>query len=245
MDNDPKYWEELWKSDNYEINDGNKELIHEIIKYNIKNKKIIEIGSGRGIDAIDLARLGAEVYVLDYIEEALQITKKLADKENVNLKYILADARKITYENNYFDIVYHAGVLEHFTEPLPLLKEQYRILKKDGMIFVSVPQKFTLYTIRKQFLQLFNRWFAGWETQFSPGKLKKIVSEAGFDVVNIFGYGYYPGFLWRIFEFEKSRWQKIIPRLILKNYTNIMNKFRSTKVMPYINVNVVVVGRKN
>jgi ubiquinone/menaquinone biosynthesis C-methylase UbiE len=39
------------------------------------------------------------------------------------------------------------GVVEHFEQgPLPALKEAYRVLKPDGMIFVSVP---TFNIIRK------------------------------------------------------------------------------------------------
>ena len=40
---------------------------------------------------------------------------------------------------------------------------------------VDVPQTFHLYTLMKQILIALNRWFAGWETQFTPGELERLL----------------------------------------------------------------------
>lgn len=47
----------------------------------------------------------------------------------------------LPYENNYFDVVYHSQVLEHFPkEKAPqFLSECFRVLKPDGVIRVVVP----------------------------------------------------------------------------------------------------------
>lgn len=47
----------------------------------------------------------------------------------------------IPFENERFDVVYHSQVLEHFTKEkaFVFLKECYRVLKKDGIIRVVVP----------------------------------------------------------------------------------------------------------
>lgn len=52
------------------------------------------------------------------------------------------DLRKgIPYEDDFFDVVYHSHILEHFTkdEALRFIKECYRVLKPEGIIRVAVP----------------------------------------------------------------------------------------------------------
>jgi ubiquinone/menaquinone biosynthesis C-methylase UbiE len=239
-------WKKYWLDKNYKIGiDDNIEFRNAILCQNVVGKKIIEIGSGRGVDAIELAKLGADVYVLDYIAEALEITRKLADENHVVLNYLLADAQSIPIEDNFFDIIYHAGFLEHFKAPEPILLEQLRVLKKGGLIYISVPQTYTLYTVKKQLLQFFNLWFAGWETQFSSKQLRSLTEKSGFKFVSSFGYGYYPGLLWRIFELDRSkRWNKFLPKSMMNLYKSIMGKYRKTTFALYKNLHIVIVAEK-
>lgn len=47
----------------------------------------------------------------------------------------------IPFENNYFDIVYHSHVLEHFTQPMgkKFIQECFRILKRGGVLRMAFP----------------------------------------------------------------------------------------------------------
>jgi len=47
--------------------------------------------------------------------------------------------KKLPFESNSFDYVYCVDVLEHFPDPLPLLREFYRICKIGGAIEIKVP----------------------------------------------------------------------------------------------------------
>lgn len=45
-------------------------------------------------------------------------------------------------ENNFFDVVTMTDVFEHITEPGKILTEIHRILKRDGILFIKVPNVF-------------------------------------------------------------------------------------------------------
>lgn len=47
--------------------------------------------------------------------------------------------KKMPFKDRTFDYVYCADVLEHFSEPLPILRELYRVCKVDGLIEIKVP----------------------------------------------------------------------------------------------------------
>jgi len=93
--------------------------------------------------------------------------------------------------------VFHQGLLEHFRDPMPLLRENVRSLKKDGILLVDVPQRWHLYTAVKHALIAAGRWFAGWETEFSIGELTRLMSRAGVRVVRRYGAWMVPGLAYR------------------------------------------------
>jgi len=78
-----------------------------------------------------------EVYGTDFGTSAVQFARTQLGL-NVQLGN-LADAH---FPSNYFDYVHVNNVLEHVLNPLELLHECYRIIKPDGVFYVSVPNGF-------------------------------------------------------------------------------------------------------
>jgi hypothetical protein len=81
---------------------------------------------------------------------------------------------------------------------MPLLVENARITAPGGRTIVDVPQTFHLYTVMKKTLILFDAWFAGWETQFTPARLERLMREAGFSVKRTYGEWMVPGLAYRV-----------------------------------------------
>lgn len=143
-----KGWEPVYK----EKGDLYKDLQPKIKKYakifkRNKYKKILDLGCGTGRNTIYLAQQGFTVYALDISKTGVTITKKKAQKLNLkNIKYKIADIRKTSYPNNYFDAVICIFVLGHglLKDNKDAVKEIYRILKPKGMFiteFMSVKDK--------------------------------------------------------------------------------------------------------
>ncbi len=85
--------------------------------------------------------------------------------------------------------------MEHFSDPLPLVQEQIRVLRGAGLLLIDVPQTYTLYTLHKKRLIQQGRWFAGWETSYTLTQLEQLMRTAGLTVVRSYGSGYYPALL--------------------------------------------------
>ncbi len=106
--------------------------------YEEKPKKILEVGSGTGSMSTFLSYLGYEVTSLDNDSKVLLKAKNLAKKLNGKVKFTLNDAFNIPFGDNYFDVVFHQGLLEHFSDAniYKLLDEQLRVGK---IVVLSVP----------------------------------------------------------------------------------------------------------
>lgn len=58
---------------------------------------------------------------------------------------ILARAQEIPFPDNYFDSVLCTEVLEHLPEPEEAIRQIKRVLKKNGYLYLTVPQEWPLH----------------------------------------------------------------------------------------------------
>jgi SAM-dependent methyltransferase len=197
-----KHWQDFWDvADRISLEDvyGNDgRIVREISALgSLEGKKVLEVGAGSGRDAVYLATAGAEVWTLDYVSGSLELTISAAKKSGVQVQPVAGDALAKPFAENSFDIVFHQGLLEHFRDPLPLLVEDLRVLKPGGHLVVDVPQTFHYYTVGKKILIAMGKWFAGWETQFTPAQLERVGVAAGGELVRTYGDWMVPGLWYR------------------------------------------------
>lgn len=64
---------------------------------------------------------------------------KVAITKKQNIVYEVGDIEHLNYPDNYFDIIIYSGVLHHFHDFIPALKEGLRILKKGGILLSFDP----------------------------------------------------------------------------------------------------------
>ena len=128
-------YEDLYQlEDNHWWHIAKRRAVYKLIKkYNTKkNPKILDIGCGTGKNMDELQKLGT-VYGLDRSSEALKFCRKRG------LKLLTkGTAEKTNLETNSFDIITILDVLEH-TDDKQTLTEMRRILKKNGIIIITVP----------------------------------------------------------------------------------------------------------
>ena len=247
------HWEKFWdekKEINQVYSTGDRIFSNLKSVIELKNKKILEVGAGSGRDSFQLAHEDADVFVLDYSPNAFNIINKLNEDSKIKVKCIHADGLQMPIPDKSFDIVFHQGLLEHFRDPLPLLLENYRILKPGGLLLVDVPQRYHIYTAIKHFLILINKWFAGWETEFSIKQLNQIMKNAGFETKKEYGNWMRPSLFYRIFR-EVLLKIKIKLPLYPKGfkYTRqlrdvLRNKFSTKKWAFYTFLDIGIIGQK-
>lgn len=196
------HWESYWKGHQQDIEDtystGGR-LVREVLADGpVDGRLVMEIGAGSGRDLLELARQGAKGIVLDYSPASLRLVRQQAEKLGIPVMLVQADATRMPFRDGAIDVSFHQGLLEHFRDPRPLLAENARITRSGGRVLVDVPQTFHLYTVMKNVLILMNRWFAGWETQFTVGQLERLVRESGLEVTRSYGDWMVPGLWYRV-----------------------------------------------
>ncbi len=196
------HWESYWKGHQQDIDDtystGGR-LVREVLADGpVAGKLVMEIGAGSGRDLLELARMGAHGIVLDYSPASLALVKQQSVAQGIPVMFVQADATRMPFRDGAIDVSFHQGLLEHFRDPRPLLAENARITRSGGRVLVDVPQTFHLYTVMKNVLILVNRWFAGWETQFTVSQLERLVSESGLEVKRTYGDWMVPGLWYRV-----------------------------------------------
>lgn len=249
----PKHWDDYWKKqDDLDDAYSNEDrLIDALLRLmDPKGKKILEVGGGSGRDSIRLAQMGADVTVIDYVRSSLDVVARNAERAGVVLTLVHGNALDMPFPEGTFDAVFHQGLMEHFRDEQPLLIENRRVLKTGGLVLIDVPQKFHIYTVFKQTLIAMNKWFAGWETQYTIDELEAIVRKAGFDVAGRYGDWMCPGFFYRaarrglagLTGVRLPKYPRIFPFAQLNDAWR--GAWRRTPVAMYTYAMIGVVGRK-
>jgi SAM-dependent methyltransferase len=195
------HWESYWKGhqDLDRTYSTGGRLAREILRDGgVQGRRVLEVGAGSGRDSLALAREGAIAIVLDYSPASLLLVQQQARAQQLPIHLVRADALAMPFRDGAIDVVFHQGLLEHFRDPRPLLRENARVTRRGGRVIVDVPQTFHPYTLMKQVLIAFNTWFAGWETQFTPAGLERRVAEAGLLVRRTYGEWMVPGLGYRV-----------------------------------------------
>lgn len=112
-----------------------------------KGLKILSIGAGTGEELGLLSKYG-QVYVIDIDKRALELIPKGLCREKK-----VCDATKLSYKSQFFDVVVAFDVFEHIASDTDAFSESYRVLKKGGRLFFSVPAFKRIYSSHDKALE--------------------------------------------------------------------------------------------
>lgn len=102
---------------------------------NIDSLKVLDIGCACGFYIDEMEKLKkCDVYGVEFSKWAIQYAR-----EKLGLKNIFFQERHkhFDFKNNFFDIVFLFGTIEHIINPREMLAEVYRILKPEGLLMIT------------------------------------------------------------------------------------------------------------
>jgi ubiquinone/menaquinone biosynthesis C-methylase UbiE len=104
------------------------------------NGLCLDIGCGPGHIPLQLVTEcpNVDVVALDLSKNMLLVALKHQEEcENgEQVEFVLADAKGIGAEDDFFDSVFSNSILHHIPEPIDFLSEAWRVLKPGGMLLI-------------------------------------------------------------------------------------------------------------
>ena len=97
---------------------------------NLTGKRVLDLGCGTGYFSLQLKERGAEVVCGDISQAMLDKAVQRCGKER--MRYVLADAESLPFDDASFDYVYSSLALQWCTDLSFPLREIRRVLKKEG-----------------------------------------------------------------------------------------------------------------
>ncbi|MBN2119686.1 MAG: class I SAM-dependent methyltransferase [Candidatus Omnitrophica bacterium] len=152
--------------------------------------KVVEIGSGRGENALLFALKGARVSLLDYSDVALDKAGELFKAFGLSASFIKADIFDIPDDLiGKFDISMSFGLAEHFTYPerIDIFDIHKSLLAERGISFVAVPNKDCFAYRVFMWLSDILGYSDIMEIPFTRKELKKIAESIGFSSYSLVG----------------------------------------------------------
>ena len=139
--------------ENKYIEDTARHIFDEVnkIKKVDSNCSVLEIGAGGGWNLIPFIEKGANVFGIDYSKSLVILGKK----HGINM-----GEGNIDSVDGVYDIIVINHVLEHLINPVDSLKGLFRNLKKDGLIYIAVPNilNFDMDQLQNAHTYYFSPW---------------------------------------------------------------------------------------
>ncbi len=187
-----------------------------------KINRVLDLGCGAGQYLVQLSSMDFECFGADISEEMLKITReKFIFHQIKDVTLINSDCYELPIEDNYFDLIICIGVLEYLDNETRALLEMKRIIKPGGFVTVTFPNLYKLRNLLNPYYYIIRIWtylFGKKSAQsqqgnnsknvkidfgkstvnrYSLSKVKKIISNSGFNIIEAKGYCFGPFSIWQ------------------------------------------------
>ena len=149
-----KFYEKYWKKGgriSKLTNAKNRSILEYFFKNGLKDLRVLEIGVGGEGGLIYNLKDENEVYGIDVSTSA----KKNCEKLGLPITLHNLDKDELSFDSDFFDIVFAFEVFEHFSTPQFVLEQIKRVLKSDGILLLSTPNPLVHHWPRLFYPELF------------------------------------------------------------------------------------------
>lgn len=183
----PSNWYEISIKNNLLQRYWHTRRFNEVAKLIEPAKNVLDVGCADGTftKVIFQKTKAGRLIGIDILKTSIDYVKRRFAR-NKSMKFKVADAHKLPFNNGEFDAVFCLEALEHVVDPLKVLQEIYRVLKKGGYAIVLVPSENWLF--HSIVWPLWQKWPGKniWEHthlhNFSNGFIEELVEKPGFKI---------------------------------------------------------------
>jgi len=177
----------------------------------------LEVGCGSGINSLILSKLqNVECCLLDFSKEMIRISHRIFLTMRSEANFIIADMRHLPFRNKSFAFIHSDCSIEHVREYNEAVSEIAWVLKTNGHIVATVPNK-----LKIDGWDMYIKYYKTIEyTQlsFTPWHLKSLFMKRGFRNIKLFGY-----------EPVGAVWYPLLFRFV-RRFLNVGQRNTSTEV---------------
>lgn len=129
---------------------------------NVEGKRILDIGSGHGNCALNLAKRGAIVTSIDISTELIAGCKQRAITNGLHVDFRVMNACELDFDDETFDFVVSFVAIHHMPDLRQFYLEAHRVLKREGTIILIEPKKYNF------FIEFVRKYIRNKETYWTP-----------------------------------------------------------------------------
>ncbi|WP_045524200.1 class I SAM-dependent methyltransferase [Neobacillus niacini] len=141
VDEAEKQWDEraeTWHSNSKEMweTGSRKDIIPFLTKHLAAGASICDLGCGDGYASYKLATKGFQVTGVDLSEQMLEKARERANATSA--QFLKVDISSVPVDSDTFEAIMAINSLEWTENPLSVLLEMKRLVKKDGLICIAI-----------------------------------------------------------------------------------------------------------
>lgn len=163
----------------------------------LKGLTILDVGSGGGLVCEPLAARGATVVGIDASAMSVQVAKRHALKSNLDIDYRHMLSTELAKQDQKFDVVINAEVVEHVPDQKALIKECGDLTKNKGFVILATLNR----TLKSYIIAILGAEYVmrylpvgthSWAKFVTPIELNQMADAAGLTQLSESGMAYNP-----------------------------------------------------
>jgi SAM-dependent methyltransferase len=149
--------------------------------------QVLDVGCGNGMHAIRTARFVARVVGVDGSLDSLGVARRTTRAQGVpHATFFAANLEDgLPVRSARFDMVICLDLLEHIVRRDLLLGEIRRVLRREGMLLLAVPNRGTSWKLRLERAGLFAYSDPDHKTEYTLPELESELGRNGFRIVTL------------------------------------------------------------
>lgn len=149
-----------------------------------KQTKVLDVGCGTAQHSLKIAKKVKKIVGVDKDPNNLKISTDGARLMGIkNAEFMQRDVEEgLKIGNQKFDLIIMFALLEHIKNRSKLLKDLHNLLKKDGTMLVSIPNKDTTWKRKQREYDISSFSDPDHKIEYSQSSIKKELEKSGFKI---------------------------------------------------------------